>query len=109
MTKKNIQPVHNESVVQGIASEFWEKDTKWENSLHTCPNGCTICSLCKVGATVPMEEKTYIYKKESDVMLAMWNDFIRKMWWKLSKSFIDKFIERWWKPTRERLNNVIDS
>ena len=95
MTKKNIQPVHNESVVQGIASEFWEKDI--------------ICSLCKVGATVPMEEKTYIYKKESDVMLAMWNDFIRKMWWKISKSFIDKFIERWWKPTRERLNNVIDS
>lgn len=56
MTKKNIQPVHNESVVQGIASEFWEKDISGENSLHTCPNGCTICSLCKVGATIPMEE-----------------------------------------------------
>jgi len=60
MTSKNTQPVHNDSVVQGIASEFWEKDTKWENSLHTCPNGCTICSLCKVGATVPLEE-TFIY------------------------------------------------
>jgi len=56
MTNENIQPVHNESVVQGIASEFWQKDISGENSLHTCPNGCTICSLCKVGATVPLEE-----------------------------------------------------
>ena len=66
--KETIQPVHNESVVQGIASEFWEKDISGENSLHTCPNGCTICSLCKVGATGELEDKL-IYKKYTNERL----------------------------------------
>lgn len=143
--KETIQPVHNESVVQGIASEFWEKDISGENSLHTCPNGCTICSLCKVGATGELEDKL-IYKKytnerldnemhinnikliniyartieqfrletdvlgsEVEVMLSLWNEFIRVMSWKLNQSFIDKFIEKWWIPPKLRLDNVIDS
>lgn len=105
--KENNQPVHNESVVQGIASEFWEKDISGKNSLHTCPNGCTICSLCKVGATGELE--TDVLGSEVEVMLSLWNEFIRVMSWKLNQSFIDKFIEKWWIPPKLRLDNVIDS
>lgn len=84
MNKKNIQPVHNESVVQGIASEFWEKDTQGENSLHTFPNGCTICSLCKVGATVPLEEtfihNWIIYNKKNFEKLPPLSDEEKELW-----------------------------
>ncbi len=66
-----------------------------------------ICSLCKVGATGELE--TDVLGSEVEVMLSLWNEFIRVMSWKLNQSFIDKFIEKWWIPPKLRLDNVIDS
>lgn len=72
MTKENIQPLHNNSVVPSIASDFWEKEQKWEKSLHTYPDGGTIPSLCKVGATGELKDKKIIRTTYSVTEWLLW-------------------------------------